>query len=194
MTDDRYARTTFRGKAVDKWTAQALAACERDLGYELTVVQGSFNGTAVAASAGTHAGGGVVDLAPFDAVRKVMVLRSNGFAAWHRLPSEGPWGEHIHAVLIGDESAAASAQRQVESYRAGRNGLANGARDNGPKVTIREFTYRSIPERKPGMNSVSYGRMLIEAGLTEWAKAKKRPMVKAAAALVRRGLTLAPKS
>jgi hypothetical protein len=193
MTDDRYDRTTFRGKTVNKWTKQALEACERDLGYDLTIVQGSYHG-GVSQSAGTHDGGGVVDLAPFDWRRKVLVLRNHGFAAWHRVPSQGPWGEHIHAVLIGDQSASPSAKRQVESYKAGRNGLASNARDDGPPVNIREFPYRSIPRKKAGMNPTEYGRMLIQAGLDEWATAKGRPVLKAAAVLVRRGLKLAPKS
>jgi len=133
---DPYALTTHDGKTVDEITHQALLECERRLGYELTVVQGCYQardgkGNDVAASAGTHDGGGVVDLAPFDWRRKVRVLREVGFAAWHRTPDQGPWGEHIHAVLIGNAKLAPSAARQVDDYLAHPplNGLAGHSPD-----------------------------------------------------------------
>lgn len=191
MSDDRYERVTFRGKTVDRWTMQALEACEKALGYELTITQGSYNAGSVSASAGTHDGGGVVDLAAWDWRRKVRALRDHGFAAWHRVPSQGPWPEHIHAVLIGNEKAAASAKRQVIAYREGRNGLANNARDDGPRpAVIREFTYRAIPGRKPGMNQVEYGRMLAQAALREW---RKVPASRLAVRTMRRAVALALK-
>lgn len=129
--------TTYDGHVVNEMTKAALDKVAVKLGYKLTLLQGSYNGTAVAASAGTHARGGVVDLAPYDWERKVRALREVGFAAWHRLPSEGPWGEHIHAVLIGDPDLAPAAAQQVTAYKNGRNGLAN----NGPDT----FSYRPNP-------------------------------------------------
>jgi hypothetical protein len=135
VTADPYALTTHDGKTVDEITHQALLACEKRLGYELTVVQGSYqalDGRAndVAASAGTHDAGGVVDLDAWDWERKVRVLRAVGFAAWHRTPDQGPWGEHIHAVLIGNKNLAPSAARQVEAYRAHRDGLKSNLPDD----------------------------------------------------------------
>jgi hypothetical protein len=134
---DPYALTTHDGKTVDEITHQALIECERRLGYPLTIVQGCYQaldgkGNDVSASAGTHDGGGVVDLAPFDWRRKVRVLREVGFAAWHRTPDQGPWGEHIHAVLIGNEKLAPSAARQVSDFLATppRDGLAGHAIDD----------------------------------------------------------------
>jgi len=133
MTDP-YALTTHDGKTVDEITHQALIESEKLLGYDLTVVQGSYqalDGQAndVAASAGTHDGGGVVDLLAWDWERKVHVLRAVGFAAWHRPAVKGVWGEHIHAVLIGNKNLAPSAARQVEAYRAHRDGLKSNAPD-----------------------------------------------------------------
>lgn len=173
MADTRYFRTTHHGKRVDRWTKQALEACERELGYDLTITQGSFN-TSVGASAGTHAGGGTVDLKGWDADRKVRVLRKWGFAAWKRTPSQGPWPTHVHAVLIGNQSAAASARRQVDSYRAGRNGLASNGRDDGPRVTVRTFRYQ---ERlyAPGRRVLKLGRFGPDV---EWVQ--RHPGVKAA--------------
>jgi GH25 family lysozyme M1 (1,4-beta-N-acetylmuramidase) len=115
-------------KTVDWKTRAALEEAQRRLGYPLTIVQGSYN-TTNDASAGTHDKGGVVDLKPEDHEHKVQVLRSIGFAAWHRLPSEGPWKEHIHAVLIDHGNLSAAAKAQVVDYRNGRNGLANNKMD-----------------------------------------------------------------
>jgi len=129
MTDP-YALTTHDGKTVDEITHQALIECEKLLGYDLTIVQGSYNAGKVEASAGTHDGGGVVDLKPWDWERKVHVLRSVGFAAWHREAVKGVWNEHIHAVLIGNKKLAPSAARQVEAYRAHRDGLKSNLPDN----------------------------------------------------------------
>lgn len=132
MPTDPYALTKHDGKVVDELTHQALLSVERILGYPLTVLQGSYNKGKVKQSAGTHDGGGVVDLAPWDWENKVRALRSVGFAAWHRPALPGVWGEHIHAVLIGNQRMSASAQGQVIDYRNKRNGLANGARDDFP--------------------------------------------------------------
>src|SRR4051812_21208674 len=126
-----FERTEFGDigpKVVDWKTRAALEEAERRLGYPLTVVQGSYH-TTTKASAGTHDKGGVVDLTPFDHERKVQVLRSIGFAAWHRLPSEGPWKEHVHAVLVDHGNLSAAAKAQVVDYRNGRNGLANNKMD-----------------------------------------------------------------
>ncbi len=81
------------------------------------------------ASAGTHDGGGVVDLIPFDWQRKVRVLRSIGFAAWHRPAISGLWNEHIHAVLIDHGRLSPPAKNQVIAYLNGRDGLKSNLPD-----------------------------------------------------------------
>ncbi|WP_372728201.1 GH25 family lysozyme [Nocardioides sp.] len=116
-------------KRVDWKTRAALAEAERRLGYPLTIVQGSYNRGGVAASGGTHDGGGVVDLKSWDWQRKVRVLRSIGFAAWYRPTVSGLWGAHIHAVLIDHGRLSSSAANQVAAYRAGRDGLRSNAPD-----------------------------------------------------------------
>lgn len=134
MTDP-YALTTYDGHKVDELTKAALEEVAKRCGYSLTVLQGSYNGGAnrVSASAGTHDGGGAVDLAPYDWQRKVRAAREVGFAAWHRLPSQGPWQEHIHMILIGDARMSPSAAQQVVAYRNGRDGLVDNARDTFPR-------------------------------------------------------------
>jgi hypothetical protein len=127
-----YDKTTHDGRVVDEITHQALVAAEKKLGYELTLAQGSYNQGGVKASGGTHDGGGVVDLAPFDHARKVRVLRDLGFAAWYRPAIAGLWGAHVHAVLIGNQKLSAAAQGQVIDYRNGRDGLAGDRVDPNP--------------------------------------------------------------
>jgi hypothetical protein len=128
MSNDPYELVKHDGKTVDRITHEALKVAERRLGYELTITQGSYS-KSVEQSAGTHDGGGVVDLAPFEADRKVRELRKIGFAAWRRLPSEGDWPEHVHAVLIGNKKLSPAALHQVTAYRNGRNGLKSNLPD-----------------------------------------------------------------
>lgn len=141
----RYDIVWFHGKRVDKYTRQALQQVEKDLGYELTIVQGSYN-KGVGASAGTHDSGGVVDLAPFDWQRKVKALRKRGFAAWYRpelwIGGRRIWGSHIHAVQIGNAKLHWTAANQVTDYRNHLNGLANKGWDSfwRPKK-IKPFVY-----------------------------------------------------
>lgn len=138
MTRPRpYDLTTHGGKRVDWRTKAALLKAEKMLGYELTIIQGSYNAGGVSASAGTHDGGGAVDLAPWDWEAKVRVLRQCGFAAWFR-PKNSSWNDHIHAVQAGNEKLPASAARQVTAMHNGRNGLA----DNGPDP------HRGLPFKK----------------------------------------------
>lgn len=124
-----YTRTVFRGKTLNNRTAAMLREAERRLGYELTIVQGSYNAGRVSQSAGTHDGGGAIDLAPYDWQNKVRVLRAIGFAAWYRPAISGLWGAHVHAIAIGDSQMSAGAQKQVTAYYNGRDGLAGNRVD-----------------------------------------------------------------
>lgn len=94
------------------------------------VTQGEYSNGSL--SAGTHTGGGVIDIAanPRNQARMVAALRANGFAAWFRTPAEG-FAYHIHAVQMNNPNLSAAARAQVNSYRHGGNGLANGGKDTG---------------------------------------------------------------
>lgn len=133
---DWYKIVEHDGRKVDYLTHLALLEAEKKLGYELSITQGSYNSGVVGASAGTHDGGGVVDLRAWDWQNKVRALREVGFAAWYRPTIPGLWNEHIHAVLIGNRKLSPSAARQVTAYKNGRNGLANNGVDTfwRPKV------------------------------------------------------------
>lgn len=135
-----YDMTTHDGKRVDWMTKVALLKAEKILGYELSITQGSYN-TSVSQSAGTHAGGGAVDLKGWDGLNKVRALRLCGFWAWVRKESEGDWPEHVHAVLAANRKLSASARRQVEAGRRGRNGLVSNLPDPHANMTFRPFVW-----------------------------------------------------
>jgi hypothetical protein len=116
--------------------AQGLYNGEIELsGYALT--QGSYTDN-VAASFGTHAGGGAVDLSVMrqgtytvlweDVDPLLRALRAAGFAAWLReygeLHPDSPI--HIHAIAIGDRELSAAAEAQLTGpagYFRGFSGL-----------------------------------------------------------------------
>jgi hypothetical protein len=139
---DPLERITWRGwDGVDRKTAAALSVAERRLGYEMDIVQGPYNAS-VGASAGTHDGGGVVDLSPFDHERKVKVLRDLGFAAWYRPAVPKLWGAHVHAVMEGHQDLAPAAKRQVQAFDMRRDGLAGNAMDpNKYHPNVEPFNY-----------------------------------------------------
>lgn len=104
------------------------------------VTQGSYS-RSVKASAGTHDGGGALDLSVVglsgtQRARLVRALREAGFAAWLRLRGPAFKIDHVHALAIGDPDLPGAAARQVEAYFNGRDGLKGNRRDphGGPIV------------------------------------------------------------
>lgn len=116
--------------------AQSIYGGEIDLtGYHLT--QGSYSNQ-VAASFGTHSGGGAVDISViqygtyqvlYDEIDNlVQALRIAGFAAWLRDFDQLYPGSpiHIHAIAIGDRDLSGPAQEQLSGkfgYFRGFNGI-----------------------------------------------------------------------
>lgn len=116
--------------------AQELYGGEIELtGYAIT--QGSYSNS-VAASFGTHSGGGAVDLSVmrqgtytvlWEEVGPLLrALRLAGFAAWLReygeLHPDSPI--HIHAIAIGDQELSEAAENQLTGpagYFRGYSGL-----------------------------------------------------------------------
>jgi len=135
------ARVQRDGYVIDARTQAMLTAAEHLLGYTLTLEQGSYNPGGDPTSAGTHDGGGVVDISVtgMTADKRTAVataLRQVGFAAWVRDPSQGDWPWHIHAAAINDTDLSSPAQHQIGDYYLGMNGLANRGPDDGPQVPI----------------------------------------------------------
>lgn len=126
-------KVTWRGKTFDAQTRDMLIELDKLVGPNLSIhpSQGSYS-NGVAASGGTHSGGGAVDLSigsvgltPWQVDLVVFLARRVGFAAWHRTPSEGPWGEHIHMINKTCKDLSPSAKGQVTAYKAGLSGLAS---------------------------------------------------------------------
>lgn len=131
------SRTTYGGRTVNQRTKAMLTTAAGYYGKGFVLAQGSYN-RSVAASAGTHDGGGVVDISvsgmsSAQRQQAVKALRRAGFAAWLRSPAEG-FSYHIHACAIGDKDMSAVARNQVQAYFNGRNGLARNGPDSSPGV------------------------------------------------------------
>ncbi|WP_435205259.1 peptidoglycan-binding domain-containing protein [Micromonospora sp. bgisy143] len=138
------AKVARDGYVVNARTQAMLAEAQRLLGQTLVLEQGSYNPGGDPTSAGTHDGGGVVDIAVtgMTATRRtaiVRALRRVGFAAWVRDPSQGDWPWHIHAAAISDTDLSSQAQHQTGDYHLGLNGLANRGPDDGPQIPIQTW-------------------------------------------------------
>ena len=131
------ARIVWRGKTVNRRTVAMVQAAEKIYKSQFGIIQGSYNKGGVEASAGTHDGGGAidVDVVKLSAAQRkavVLALRQVGFAAWLRTPAQGRWPYHVHAIAIGDKDLSRGAAIQVAEYKRRRNGLANRGKDDGP--------------------------------------------------------------
>jgi peptidoglycan hydrolase-like protein with peptidoglycan-binding domain len=138
------ARVHRDGFVIDARTLSMLREAERRLSRSLVLEQGSYNPGGDPTSAGTHDGGGVIDVSVqgmtvSTRTAVVRALRQVGFAAWLRNPSQGNWPWHIHAAAISDPELSSQAQHQVGDYYLGRNGLASRAPDDGPRVPIQTW-------------------------------------------------------
>jgi peptidoglycan hydrolase-like protein with peptidoglycan-binding domain len=137
---------SWSGVTINLRTKRMLKAAGRLVakGCVLDLTQGSYNPGGVGASAGTHDGGGAADLNIGHLCGKhrpkvVASLRRVGFAAWYRPTIPGLWNAHIHAIAINDPDLSTGAQHQVGDYYQGKDGLAGGAPDTGPKVKKRTW-------------------------------------------------------
>jgi hypothetical protein len=136
-----YTRVTVNGEPVNRRTALMLDAAVElydGPGDLRRVVQASYTDV-LAASFGTHAGGGAVDISIrnpanpseflFGEVEAmVQALRRAGFAAWYREAGElyEDSAPHIHAIAIGDKELSPAAREQLtglHGYFRGMNGL-----------------------------------------------------------------------
>ncbi len=135
----------YSGKRVNTRTRSMLAAADAMLSWSIVLSQGSYT-SSNPASAGTHDGGGVVDisvsaLSTTQRWQTVKALRTVGFAAWLRNPSQGDWPYHIHAAAVCDPDLSTQARNQIHDYYFGKNGLANHAADDTPSSYRMAFTW-----------------------------------------------------
>ncbi|HET9139042.1 peptidoglycan-binding protein [Actinophytocola sp.] len=127
---------SYGGMRVNTRTANMLRAADQLVSSSIVLTQGSYTSDNPD-SAGTHDGGGVVDIRVINLTTTqrwelVRALRTVGFAAWLRTPSDG-FAYHIHANAISDPDMSRTGRDQVNDYYFGRNGLANNAADNTPQ-------------------------------------------------------------
>jgi hypothetical protein len=159
------AKVKWRGKTFDKRTAEMLQELASISGsIYIHPTQGSYSGAA--ASAGTHTGGGAVDLmhpswskADYDTVAELS--RKIGFFGSHRTPAQANWPRHCHLIAVQPKGKndrgvlSSAAHRQVVAYYEGRNGLASGKRDDGPRQYV-GTTWESYKRSQIGGQTVSW--------------------------------------
>lgn len=144
----------FEGHKLDPRTRDMIVALRVICVAPVEITQGSYN-TGVSASAGTHDGGGAVDIRAVgrtDAERAEIVLKARhvGFAAWLRHPDEGNWPYHVHCIAIGCPDLSAGAANQVVDYHERRNGLANNRADDGPRTYV-DWTWEKYKKTYPDL-------------------------------------------
>lgn len=140
------ARVVYAGKTMDARTRDMFIELKRITKLPLVITQGCYNKGGVAASAGTHDGGGCIDVRVSNltaAQRLILVYyaRKIGFAAWYRTPSEGKWVAHCHMVAVACPDLSRGAKAQVVAYKAGKNGLANNRKDTSTVSAFRKVTW-----------------------------------------------------
>ncbi|PRH79409.1 hypothetical protein C6N75_10015 [Streptomyces solincola] len=137
--------------------AAALSAAGISSGM---IVQGPYSNS-VAASAGTHSGGGVYDIA--GGPELLPALHAAGFAAWYR---DWPGNQHIHAVYSGASDLSPQAQWQLDDFRRGGDGLGiPGGLASGTSGASRGWSW--IGERGPELMKLRGGERIKS---NKWAR------------------------
>ncbi len=141
----RTGRVTYKGKSFSPTFRDALRELDRLLpDVPVHISQGGFNGSNVAASAGTHAGDAVDisvrGLSEAQVAAIISTARKVGIATWFRTTGKAKWGTraqdfksyHIHGVPNKWGSPSSGAAKQADSYRQGKDGLKRQLADRGP--------------------------------------------------------------
>lgn len=147
-------RITRNGKTLSRRVWALIEDVEKEVGIPLRVMQGSFNRGGVRQSAGTHDGGGAVDISvagmtEAQAIKVVVAFRKRYGDAWLRSPKYG-WpprlgGSHIHVIIADEPGLSYGARQQVIAYNAGRNGLASRRPDPFPRPAQKPFHMDGTP-------------------------------------------------
>ena len=137
----------WRGVRLDPRTRDMMQEVAKRVPWYVQPSQGGYNRGGVAASAGTHDGGGAIDiivknLTPAERTLLDTEMRRVGFASWIRTPYQSNWPWHCHAIAVQpggkwDQGVLSrGAHSQVVNYYDGRNGLASGAPDDGTRKYV----------------------------------------------------------
>lgn len=156
-------RVTFEGFAMDARTRDMLLDARALCPAPMVITQGAYS-TSVSASAGTHSGGGVIDIRARDLSttqrsQVVSYMRRVGFAAWLRTPSQADWPYHVHAVAVGCPDLSSAAAAQVVDYKNNRNGLASNGPDDGPRTWV-NVTWETYLKARGGISVTAYDELL----------------------------------
>lgn len=127
------AKVNYRGVILDSRTARMMDIVALRTQPKIVPTQGSFS-TDVKASGHTHDGSGAIDLSVKGLTNPransiVKVMRQVGFAAWHRLKSDGFDIAHIHGIAVDSPGLSPAAANQVDQLRNGEDGLKNAGPD-----------------------------------------------------------------
>lgn len=140
-------KITRNGKTLTRRVWALIEDVEKEVGLQLTVVQGSYH-SGTSQSAGTHDRGGAIDISVHGmsestAIKVCTAFRKRYGDAWYRSPKYG-WpsnlsGPHIHVIVADEPDLSQGAKNQVAAYNRGENGLASHARDPFPRPTQHHF-------------------------------------------------------
>lgn len=97
----------------------------------------------VTASKGTHERGGVADVHQYSN-KALEIWRECGWAMWRRTEAQG-FIYHGHGALIGCPHLSDEADRQIDQYKDGTNGLRDHGPDDGPNVPV--ITWRAALDK-----------------------------------------------
>lgn len=135
----RTERIPFRGGLVCSCIAASFASIEQHMiaagiiKHNIDVFQWCYRSD-VAASAGTHDRGGVIDTGQYsDAALKIW--RQHGVLMQHRTPAQG-FIHHAHGMWHGCPHMSSGLAYQDREYLAGRNGLISRGPVTGPHVPV----------------------------------------------------------
>lgn len=172
---------TFRGRPTCACVARWIPAFEVELRRRKLLTGNVYiyqlTGSA-AASAGTHSGGGAIDMQRLTGAQR-QVARNMGAASWGRGPAQGMI-HHEHMVLIGCPHNG-PARYQVAAYKAGFSGLGlNGRGSRDP------FTRPAIRTWRQGIKWAGSKKPAKPKGL--FGMAKKRVMINTRNRKVKAGL------
>lgn len=174
------AKVTINGKTLTErvWALldDAKLAAKLPSTAAARVIQGSWSN--VDASAGTHSGGGAIDLSirglnRDEQLRLVHELRKRRALAWLRTVEFGwndPDNEHIHVIVEDEPELSWSAKAQVAAYKLGLNGLKSKKKD--PHSRPKRLSFRRpqdvrIKELRYGRTNGSVRALQKAMGLTE---------------------------
>jgi peptidoglycan hydrolase-like protein with peptidoglycan-binding domain len=146
------ARSTYSpGVVLNARTTAMVKEAGRLRGCTIPVSKGSFTGPD-SSSAGTHAGGGAIDVsvsrggcgAPSAVVN---ALTKVGFAAWYRHTGSYVNNKHIHAIAISDLDMATEpafpgvfdSREQIADWAQGKDGLSGAVVAPMPNTPLRTW-------------------------------------------------------